>query len=264
MQNPHHTDFGKGLRRTSSMIGEVFIKRVPANLLVTRHEHECAHLSILLDGFAEEYWPHKTVDRTRKMVTLHPAGSPHAMQFHKAASTSLVIELSESCHQQKIDRTAQESHATQHWATRIASAAIINDKLELDEAILALLDELTNKSSASSKIPARWLRDVHEAVTETVDSAPALEALARTAGVDPAHLARTFRQHYGITIGTASRRARLAHARTLLLNRDIPIAEVATEAGFADQSHMGRWFRREYSVTPQRLSGAFDPIQIYQ
>src|SRR5262249_2353682 len=80
----------------------------------------------------------------------------------------------------------------------------------------------------------------------------ALGELAQAAGVHPAHLARTFRSRYGVSVGEYGRRLRLAWTVGELARGERPLAEVALEAGFADQSHFTRVFKRYVGSTPAR------------
>jgi AraC-like DNA-binding protein len=76
--------------------------------------------------------------------------------------------------------------------------------------------------------------------------------LSAEAGVDPAHLARTFRAHYGTTAGAYLREIRVRRAAEALLRSSAPLAQIALDSGFADQSHFTRVFRAAYGVSPGR------------
>ena len=84
------------------------------------------------------------------------------------------------------------------------------------------------------------------------DDEPTLEVLARELGTHPSHLVRVFGREYGLPPHRYLVGRRLDHARRLLLG-GMPIAEVATAAGFHDQSHLTRHFRALLGTTP----GAF-------
>jgi AraC family transcriptional regulator len=77
-----------------------------------------------------------------------------------------------------------------------------------------------------------------------------LDEVARTAGVHPAHLARSFRCHFRCSAGEYVRRLRVEHACRELCRRDTPLAAVALEAGFGDQSHLTVVFKRHTGLTP--------------
>ena len=85
-----------------------------------------------------------------------------------------------------------------------------------------------------------------------------LDDLARACGVHPVHLARTFRQHYGCTIGDYIRDLRIEFVCRRMRLSNAPLAEIALAAGFADQSHLTRLFKRHIGLTPgeyRRLMG---------
>ncbi|TMQ47245.1 MAG: helix-turn-helix transcriptional regulator [Candidatus Eisenbacteria bacterium] len=76
------------------------------------------------------------------------------------------------------------------------------------------------------------------------------EALARVAGVHATHLARAFHAHMGCTVTGYIHRLRIEWARDRVERSDVPLADVALDAGFADQAHFTRVFRRETGSTP--------------
>jgi AraC-like DNA-binding protein len=85
-----------------------------------------------------------------------------------------------------------------------------------------------------------------------------LDELAQTAGVSRHRLSRRFRAVYGVPPHRFQLARRIAAARRML-ERGVPVAEVAQATGFFDQSHMHRHFRRTLGVTPARyaqLTGA--------
>jgi len=108
-----------------------------------------------------------------------------------------------------------------------------------------------------------WLRRVRDRLAVPEEAPPALRALAREEGVHPAHLARAFREHFGLTAGEWSRRARLDRARHLVTATDRPLAAIAAELGFSDQAHLTRRFRARYGVPPGRARRLVDayPVQ---
>lgn len=95
---------------------------------------------------------------------------------------------------------------------------------------------------------ARWLGVVRDRLHE--GELPSLRELAEMAGVNRAHLARSFSAQYGVSVGEYHRRVRLGRAARELARERGSIARLACECGFADQSHLTRWFRRGVGVTP--------------
>jgi AraC family transcriptional regulator len=84
--------------------------------------------------------------------------------------------------------------------------------------------------------------------------------LAREAGVHRVHLARTFRDHFGVPITEYARQLRLQAAGRLLAD-DLPLAGVAARAGFADQSHLTRVMHEAWGITPGALRRTLHPFK---
>jgi AraC family transcriptional regulator len=76
--------------------------------------------------------------------------------------------------------------------------------------------------------------------------------LAEVAGVDPAHLARAFRAHFGMTAGGFLREIRVRRATEALARSSAGLSQIALDSGFADQSHFTRVFTANYGLTPRR------------
>jgi AraC family transcriptional regulator len=101
--------------------------------------------------------------------------------------------------------------------------------------------------------PPAWLRRVREALDDRYGARELrISELSAIAGVDPAHLARAFRAHYGMTAGAYLRETRVRHAADALSRSSTPLGRIALDTGFADQSHFTRVFRAVHGITPQR------------
>jgi AraC family transcriptional regulator len=48
-------------------------------------------------------------------------------------------------------------------------------------------------------------------------------------------------------------RRRVDYASGLVSSNDLPLSQIALQAGFANQSHMARWMKRLTGITPRRL-----------
>jgi AraC family transcriptional regulator len=108
------------------------------------------------------------------------------------------------------------------------------------------------KTPAGRTTPS-WLRKARDLLNDRCAENLSLAVIAREVGVHPAHLARTFRQHFHCTAGDYQRRVRVSRARQLLATSDTPLVEIALSLGYADQSHFTAAFRRLTGSTP----GAF-------
>ncbi|HEX7945598.1 MAG TPA: AraC family transcriptional regulator [Phenylobacterium sp.] len=101
-----------------------------------------------------------------------------------------------------------------------------------------------------SKPQVRRLVDFVEA---NLEADLTLEQLADVVGVSIPHLTTLFRRTMGQSVHAYVMERRVQRARALLLQRDMSIAEVALETGFAHQSHLARWMRRLLGVTPSEV-----------
>ena len=73
--------------------------------------------------------------------------------------------------------------------------------------------------------------------------------LAKLAGISLRQLERLFAQHLRTTIHRRYTPIRLEHARVLLRQTTIPVAEIAFAAGFATPMHFSRMYKRHFGVT---------------
>lgn len=80
-----------------------------------------------------------------------------------------------------------------------------------------------------------------------------LTGIAAAAGLSPTHLTGVFRRETGMTPYSYVINRRLRHAVHLLRSTDMPIAQVALEAGFADQQHLTRMVRARLRKTPKEV-----------
>lgn len=83
-----------------------------------------------------------------------------------------------------------------------------------------------------------------------------LEDAARQAGLSPYHFLRVFRKALGVTPHQYLLRLRLGRAAKLLAEEEMPVTQVALDAGFADLSNFVRTFGRAAGVSPKRFRRA--------
>ena len=89
--------------------------------------------------------------------------------------------------------------------------------------------------------------DVH--LGESID----LSMLAAAAGLSVHHFARQFKQSAGVTPHVYLTQQRVERARDLLVQTDLPLAEIALVVGFFDQGHLARHFRHRLGTTPREF-----------
>jgi AraC family transcriptional regulator len=99
-------------------------------------------------------------------------------------------------------------------------------------------------------LPPAILRRVCEYMVSRLDDDVSLSEVASISGLSPGHFAFAFKQSMGIAPHAWLRRERVDTAKTLLRNRDLSVAAIATSVGFANQSAFGVAFRKETGLTP--------------
>ncbi len=77
-----------------------------------------------------------------------------------------------------------------------------------------------------------------------------LGELARVANLSEFHLARMFRASFGLPPHAWIAQQRLERARGLLRTTSLPLADIATQSGYANASHFSHRFRQGAGVSP--------------
>lgn len=75
--------------------------------------------------------------------------------------------------------------------------------------------------------------------------------LAQRAGVNVDYFSRTFKARYKESPMSYLNRVRITHAKSLLLNRNKTIRDVAFDVGFKDEFYFSRQFKRQMGRSPQ-------------
>ncbi len=117
--------------------------------------------------------------------------------------------------------------------------------LNLLERILIELAEARSPANA----PRAWLRPVLDRL-EQPGEPPDYERLAEKAGMGLSTLRRRFRQAMGTPLHAYALQCRVAKARSLLGETDLPIKAVAEKLGYSDVYFFSRQFRELSGVPP--------------
>lgn len=78
-----------------------------------------------------------------------------------------------------------------------------------------------------------------------------LRDVARELGITPGHLTTVVRRRTGRTVGEWIVERRMAVARGLLAETDLPVSEVARRVGMADPGYFSRTFKRMHGTPPR-------------
>jgi AraC family transcriptional regulator len=256
-------------RREDRVAGFTLTDRVyEPGLHIPRHAHACPYFCLVLRGAYTESYGSRNRDYGPLTVVFHPEGDVHSDHFHQSGGRLFNVAVPQQWGARVreeaplLDRQVSIEGGTPAWlATRLYQEFQAPDTLSplvVEGLILEILGEVTRRPVGPGAAP-RWLREVAEVLHTRFRENLSLGEVARTAGVHPAHLARSFRSHFRCSTGEYVRRLRVVHACRELCRRDTPLAEIALEAGFVDQSHLSVVFKRHTGLTPAAYRRLYRP-----
>jgi AraC family transcriptional regulator len=210
-----------------------------------RHAHETYHVVAVLGGGFIEGGRKERRDVGTGMIRVSPP-TRHDLDFGPDGARCLVIETDAEA-VGRLDRSA--FLPPDSWTATLLARIGAEDA---DEPVLELLAQVRRRLDGRRRLrPPSWLLTARALLGDEAGPA-ALSELAARVGVHRVHLAREFRDHFGMTVGECARRRRLERARALVANTDLPLSVAAADAGFADQAHLTRAFRAAFGTTPGR------------
>lgn len=86
-----------------------------------------------------------------------------------------------------------------------------------------------------------------------LDGGTSVEAFAARLGVTARHLSRLFARHWGATSSIVARTARVQRAKRLLDETELPMTEVALQAGFGNLRRFNAVFAETYKRLPSEV-----------
>ncbi len=130
-------------------------------------------------------------------------------------------------------------------------------RLYSDSLGLALAAHLLRRYARASAprrvvggLSKRRLQRVKEYINQHLSDDLTLAELAEVASVSPSHFKALFKQSVGLPVHQYVVRCRVEYAMERLLMDDLPLSDLALQAGFANASHLARWMRRIAGITP--------------
>ena len=134
----------------------------------------------------------------------------------------------------------------------------LTNKLEPPSGMI-VADLCDVRDSGDVHVPARGglrpgtFRRVREYILAHLAEDIGNRVLAEFAGLSAWYFARAFKQSAGVSPQRFVLQSRGERVKHLLVETELPLAQVAVAAGFADQSHCTRRFRQLVGITPSRF-----------
>lgn len=228
---------------------------------VGSHMHNRPLVVVVLAGAMNEHVGGRVVSCRAGTVLLHPAGEAHAHRFGDQGARCLVLQFGRSWLERlsgeeelALDRPASGMNEAVTTAGRLLHREFRRREgahpAALDGLALTLLASLTRGAEPEPGGRRDFLELVLEQLQDDIASDVDLSTLAQIADVSPGHLARTFRQEMGCTVGAYVRRLRVERARRALEDGDLSLSRLALDLGFYDQSHFTRTFKAHVGCPP--------------
>jgi len=128
--------------------------------------------------------------------------------------------------------------------------AIVPQRLEIGfDGTSAAIFRRTERSE--STLPRYKLRRAVEYINNNLANDVTLCEMAQTLGMSPHHFAHAFKHTTGIAPHQYLIARRVARAKLLLLETDLPMSEIAHQVGYSNQAHFSTLFHRVSAMTPR-------------
>lgn len=256
--------FGEPIRTRTIGDFAITTTRYRGGEVIPTHSHTHRYLFVPLEGALLERAIHRDHECSRGELVFNEAGEAHRDRVLGRGAAGLNIEIPSHWLEEFGDRIARlhpvvyGSAGPAIWAIGAIQIAMLrNDALQalsVEEAIVSLLDAL--RPAPAPDRSRAMLQAVEHAIRDRDAHPLRLAPIARSVGVHPSHLCRSFRHHHGCTISQYAARVRADRALVDILGTPDTLALVATRNGFADQAHLTRNIRSHYGATPGRLRAA--------
>jgi AraC family transcriptional regulator len=233
-------------------LAEAFV--VPASTRFRKHAHDSPHVCVVLDGGFVEREKKSWRDVAPGTVRISGAAS-HDIDFSPVGATCLVLEHDISGIAPADVRFIESDPRLFSLALRLRGSGGDDDpaaRIAQDDLSTELLAQIDRHLRGRTAPPPLWLDRIREMIHDSGGLASVAD-LAREAGVHRVHVARTFRDHYGMPVTSYARKVRVKAALTLLASSTHSLSRVALETGYADQAHFTREVRAAVGATPGKL-----------
>lgn len=237
-----------------------------------KHSHQCAFFSVMLQGAMVINYGRQTLDVHPSAVAFNAADQQHWNAIPSRGARFMILEVAPHLltrvdgHQPFLsDSTIFNSGELAWLGTRLYREGSQDDAVSqiaiegLGLEMVAALFRLNNQLKGAQP---RWFRQARELIHDQFTEPISVSNIASTVDVHPVHLARTFRKHFGCSIGDYIRRLRVERACHEISTTGLSLAEIAGRSGFYDQGHLTRIFKRFTGTTPLKYRTRFSKLHL--
>jgi len=240
-----------------------FIADLKKDRQVRMHIHQALEVVYYLDGAGWSTVHQTTFDFRRHFFTVTPAGVFHD-QINRTHAVSFCVGLSGSG-LEKYQGGWLDTDGLIHAAIERFSAEMNGKRPYYLETVRGILQEMTGliKRAATAPVPAPVKQP---STTEVVSKALSLikqhEGIVSVADladrlyVSKDYLRHLFREHTSRSPIRHIINTRIAKAKDLLANSNLPIRQVAARCGFENIYYFSRLFKKETRRSPSRYRKA--------
>jgi AraC family transcriptional regulator len=229
--------------------------------------------SITIEGKTDSGAPLPRRRRTVGDISVTPVGTRYSAYWETELDEVTISLTEDFINRATVDFTASRNarlvlacgpqdalvrSIAQHLANEL-DADLPAGRLYVESLVNALAVHLLRYYSTDSLIPdlqfgglpAHKLRRVTDFIEANLERDLTLTEIAEAIDLSQYHFARAFKQTTGHTPIQYLMQRRVEAAKQLLVESDLPIAEIALRTGFKNQSHFTTLFRKSTALTPR-------------
>lgn len=231
---------------------------------VTVHTHEIPHFIFIVRGTYNSEIKNEEVACPPATMLFHPVGTTHRDRFVSPGGKffTISLDLEHVDYFQDFENLLNSETLKFHDTEIILlGTKMLNELRYVDNLTPIVLEGMTNELLAyvirrvekEEKDFPKWLELARELLHDRCTEQITISEIAKTVGVHPLHLNRTFRKFFRCSPGEYLRRCRIEFASRLLTNSETPLAEIALVSGFSDQSQFTKSFKIYSGITPGKF-----------
>jgi AraC-like DNA-binding protein len=100
------------------------------------------------------------------------------------------------------------------------------------------------------------IKEAKQIIMDNMNNPPSLNELAKQVGLNIKRLKTDFKELYGMPVFTFLLNYKMELAKSLLLENNYNVNEIALQLGYSSSSHFIAAFKRKFGITPKKFANA--------